>query len=290
MKQVVRECPDLESIAAYLDGRMRDRERAGITEHLASCEDCYAVFAESAKTHEAQQARPAPAINWREWFVGPRLAWASAGATLAIAASVLLLVGPGRMMSSRQPGRELQALVAAVGADRSIEARLAGGFKYGQVRGPVRSGTPSMQTLSPDVRIAVAHIEKALTGIGTPEARHTLGVASLITGDLDRAIPLLEQAVEQTMPDAAMLSDLSAAYLARAERDNRHQDLEKALAVVDRAVKADPALPEALFNRALVLERLSLSDEARAAWEDYLRIDDQSAWANEARTHLSALH
>jgi tetratricopeptide (TPR) repeat protein len=99
---------------------------------------------------------------------------------------------------------------------------------------------------------------------------------------------MIERAVEQSGPHAHMLSDLSAAYLARAARDHRSQDLTRALAVVDRAVKADPALPEALFNRALVLERLSLGDEARAAWDDYLRVDDQSAWASEARTHLSA--
>jgi tetratricopeptide (TPR) repeat protein len=99
---------------------------------------------------------------------------------------------------------------------------------------------------------------------------------------------MIERTVDRSDPDARMLNDLSAAYLARAARDNRPQDLTRALEVVDRAVKADPTLAEALFNRALALERLSLAAEARAAWEDYLHVDGQSGWAGEARAHLAA--
>jgi tetratricopeptide (TPR) repeat protein len=290
MKQVAGGCPDLETIAACLDGRLSNRERAQITEHLAACEDCYTGFNESAQTHvAATPARSPIAEAWRAWVTVPRLAWSSAGAALATAACVWLLVGPGRIMPSRQPNQELQAMADALLSDRVIEGRLTGGFAYARVRGPIRSGEPSAPALSPDVRIAAALSEKVLAGVGTPRALHTLGIASLITGDLDRAVPMIEQAVDRSTPDAEMLSDLSAAYLARAERDNRRQDLEKALAAADRAVKADPVRAEGLFNRALALERLSLTAEARAAWEDYLQIDNRSGWADEARTHLAGI-
>jgi tetratricopeptide (TPR) repeat protein len=290
MKLVAVDCPELETIAAYLDGRLNEREQARITAHLTACDDCYVVFSESAQIHvEAERAGVRIAQGWREWMTGPRLTWFTAGAALATAACLWLLVGSGRMMPSRQPERELQALIAAVGTDRWIEARLSGGFAYGPMRGSVRSGAPSAQTLSPDLRIAAASSEKALAGVGTPEVLHALGVVGLIVGDLDRAVPMIEQAVGQSRPAARMLSDLSAAYLARAARDQRPQDLTRALAAVDRAVKADPELTEALFNRALALDRLALVQEARTAWEDYLRIDDQSGWADEARAHLSAL-
>jgi tetratricopeptide (TPR) repeat protein len=229
------------------------------------------------------------AERWRAWMTVPRLAWSSAGAALATAACVWLLVGSGRIMPSRQPNQELQAMVEALFSDRVIEGRLTGGFVYAHVRGPIRSGGRSAPTLSPDVRIAAAHSEKVLAGVGTPRALHTLGIASLITGDLDRAVPMIERAVDRSVPDAEMLSDLSAAYLARAERDGRRRDLEQALAAADRAVKADRALAEGLFNRALALERLLLIDEARAAWEDYLQIDNRSGWADEARTRLAAI-
>jgi tetratricopeptide (TPR) repeat protein len=288
MKQVAGECPDLETLAAHLDGRLSDRQRARITEHLSVCEDCYGVFSESAQTHAGVEAMGWRIQHgWRRWLPGPRLAWSSAAAALATAAAVWLAVGVGPILSSLPANRELRALVAAVGTDRPIEARLAGGFAYGKLRGPVRSGAPSARTLSPDVRIAAARSEKALAANRSAQTLHVFGVSSVIAGEIDRAIVLLEQAADQPSPDAATESDLAAAYLARAARDNSHQDLMKALSAADRAVMTDPRLPEGLFNRALALERLALPGEARAAWTDYLRIDDQSSWANEARFHLS---
>jgi tetratricopeptide (TPR) repeat protein len=290
MKRGGGECPDPETIAAHLDGRLTGRERAWVIEHLAACEDCYTVFTESAQTHgPAGAARMRLVECWRAWLTAPRLAWSAAVMALATAACVWLLVGSGAIMPLRQPNQELQAMTEALLSDRVIEGRLTGGFAYVHVRGPIRSGGPSAPILSPDVRIAAAHSEKMLAGISTPRALHTRGIASLITGDLDRAVPMIERAVDRSVPDAEMLSDLSAAYLARAERDDRRQDLEKALAAADRAVKADRVLAEGLFNRALALERLSLTDEARAAWEDYLQIDNRSGWADEARTRLAAI-
>ena len=42
-------CPDLETIAAYLDDRLAARDRGTVTEHLSSCESCYFVFSEAAE-------------------------------------------------------------------------------------------------------------------------------------------------------------------------------------------------------------------------------------------------
>ena len=123
----------------------------------------------------------------------------------------------------------------------------------------------------------------------TPQTLRSLGIAYLVMGDIGRAVPVLEEAADQTAPAAPVLSDLAAAYLARAIRNNQAQDLQKALATADRATKADPRMAEAWFNLAYALERLSLADQARAAWQEYLTIDDQSGWAAEARAHLRTL-
>jgi len=294
MNRVAGECPDLESIAAYLDNRLGERERARITEHLASCSDCYFVLSESAQALRSAEPprttiadRVRESFNrWHEVFSVPRVRWASAGAALATVAVVWLVVGSDRLMPGRRANVELQALVTAVGTDRTIEGRLTGGFAYGPLRGPVRAGVAVPTSVAPDVQIAAAHGEKALAALNTPEALHAMGLASLVVGDLDRAIPMFERAVAQPSPNPQFLTDLAAAYLARAARENRHQDLDKALAAADRAVKSNPTLAEAVFNRALALDRLSLTDEARTAWQDYLNVDDTSGWADEARAHL----
>src|SRR4029077_20889337 len=140
MKRGGGECPDPETIAAHLDGRLSGRERALVTEHLAACEDCYTVFTESAQTHGvAEPARMRRAERWRAWVTVPRLAWSSAGAALATAACVWLLVASGGIMPSRQPNQELQAMAEALFSDRVIEGRLTGGFAYAHLRGPIRS-------------------------------------------------------------------------------------------------------------------------------------------------------
>lgn len=42
-------CPSLEDIAAFLDGKLSEGERARVVAHLADCESCYALFAEAAR-------------------------------------------------------------------------------------------------------------------------------------------------------------------------------------------------------------------------------------------------
>lgn len=289
MKPVVGACVELESMAAYLDDRLAERERTRITGHLAACEDCYFVFSEAAQMRAlAEPARAAGARRWLARLPAPRVFWPTAAA-LATAAMALLFVGTGELARMRSADPDLQALVVAVGSDRMFEPRLTGGFAFGSVRGPVRAGEPAPEMVSPDVRIAAARIEKEADAHRTPQALKSLGIAHLMMGNVDRAVPVLEEAADQPVADAQILNDLAAAYLVRATRNNQPQDLPKALALADRAVKANGRLAEAWFNRAYALERLSLANEARQAWEDYLKIDDRSGWAGEARAHLRAL-
>jgi CHAT domain-containing protein len=48
-------------------------------------------------------------------------------------------------------------------------------------------------------------------------------------------------------------------------------------------------MPEPRFNKALCLEMLGAPDPAKSAWQEYLEIDSNSKWADEARRHLERL-
>jgi len=89
--------------------------------------------------------------------------------------------------------------------------------------------------------------------------------------------------------DPKVWSDLAAARYAAASQLGRASLYPTALAAADSALRVDPSLPEALFDRALILERLGLTDEAKRAWQRYLQIDPSSPWAAEARSHLAEL-
>jgi tetratricopeptide (TPR) repeat protein len=291
-------CPDPETLAAYLEGGLAQNERERVTEHVSDCEACYFVVTEIAQTAattpvNVEPVGPSPVPHW--WKAKPVVWSSSIASALATAAMVWVAVSGGWHSSSSDSAALKQslalqaALVAAVGNERIVEPRLTGGFAYGTLRGPVRSGESFVAHVSPDVRIAAARIEKEELGRKTPQALRMLGLAYLVTGDVVRAVRVLEEAVNQPDPDPKVLNDLAAAYLVRAARGNQPQDLAKALAAADRAVKADPRLLEAWFNRASALDRMSLGTEARDAWEEYLRLDGQSAWADEARSHLQRL-
>jgi CHAT domain-containing protein len=99
----------------------------------------------------------------------------------------------------------------------------------------------------------------------------------------------LDKASQLAPNDARLLSDLAAAFLARArEKDDPH-DFVLALATADKAVTVNRQLPEAQFNRAVALERLFLFIPAKSAWEDYLQLDSVSDWAREGRARHAAL-
>jgi Putative zinc-finger len=107
-------CPPLEDLAAYADGRLDAAERARVTEHLASCERCYALFLGVADALEEEEAAAAAADPPR----GRPGAWpwraAAAAATLAAAAGIAWAVVA--LWPSSPPAFASADLVASVDA------------------------------------------------------------------------------------------------------------------------------------------------------------------------------
>jgi uncharacterized membrane-anchored protein len=62
-------CPDLETIASYLDRRLAAVEQARVAEHIAACDTCHFVFIESVQTHVSagieMERRSTPAMRTR---------------------------------------------------------------------------------------------------------------------------------------------------------------------------------------------------------------------------------
>jgi tetratricopeptide (TPR) repeat protein len=285
--------PDAERLAEYADDVLDADARAEVERHLADCAECRAVVMETlAFLHSPANTTNVPASRVVPFRARRRVTAVAVG--LAAAAALVLAIRVARpewvggLFGSRGDRPELQELIAAVANEptRLVEGRLSGGFKYGPPPSPTRG--PGDREVSPDVRIAAAQIEKQAGARDTPASIAAVGVASLILGDRERAIGLLEDAIGRAPDSPTYLVDLAAAYAARAAASGAADDWVKALSAADRARRIDPARPEACFNRALALEGLHLTEQALQGWAECQMLDT-GLWATEIGTHIAAL-
>lgn len=178
-----------------------------------------------------------------------------------------------------------QLIDGSADAGRYVEPRLTGGFSWA----PLQKASPA-DGRSGKLRLAAiaGRIERDFRMSSSPADLHATAIGSLLGGNAERAVALLEH-LAAGGNDPKACSDLAAARYVLAATNDSPFDLTRALASADCAVRLDARLPEGLFNRALILERLGLRDAARKGWEDYLAVEPVSRWAAEARERASRL-
>lgn len=279
-------CPDPEVLAAFVAGSLTEDELQMTVEHLRSCERCQIIVAEVARTdREEREVRPPvpfPARTVRR---------SSRATPWWLAAAAAALIGVVYVAVEHRPSRTasgIQTLVAATPSDgRYIEPRLAGGFPWAPLRNVPRGG-PEMVPGQMKLVGAAGEVLEKTANDPSAEGRHAAALAHLVAGRSAEASDLLVKAAKEKS-DPAIWSDLAAArYTAALETDNPHL-LAEALTAADAALRIRSAFPEALFNRALIVERLGLREQAGSAWRKYLAVDSTSPWAREAEKHLAGL-
>ncbi|UCF04281.1 MAG: tetratricopeptide repeat protein [bacterium] len=67
------------------------------------------------------------------------------------------------------------------------------------------------------------------------------------------------------------------------------RDLAGARDAFARALSIDPSYLKARFSMAVVCEKLGKREEALLHWTEYLRLDPDGEWAEQARAHIEAL-
>jgi len=281
-------CLDAEVLAAYVDRGLSLAERSRVDRHLASCPQCLALVAGVVRTvaevpeftpHVGPVVETAPRTVTRRTLVG----------VLAAAAAVLVvLFSPSLMRRGLDRDTGLVSLVG-VGEERSVLGRLTGGFPHAPLVMPTAGGQVGTAAQADRILLTAAKIRESFGERETPARLHELGLTQLLAGRYDEAALSLLAASREQPANARYLNDVAAVQLERARLGLRPDDLPRALASADRARRLDPSLNEAWFNRALATTALSLNDQARQAWTEYLARDGSSAWAVEARARLQDL-
>jgi tetratricopeptide (TPR) repeat protein len=118
--------------------------------------------------------------------------------------------------------------------------------------------------------------------------------ADLLRGDTSHAKSTLERALGKERP-LPFLNNLAVAYAMEAEdlRPVSEQDKEaqkkvyqKALDITGEILRTSPSDPAALFNKALILERLGNTKDAITALEQLRQVEQDAEWREEATEEL----
>src|SRR5215470_1107791 len=126
-------------------------------------------------------------------------------------------------------------------------------------------------------------------------AHHAMGRFHLARKNFDDAIAEFEAALKTAPNDARLHSDLGATLMEKSDlealgksgRDPRM--LDRSLEHLNRAIELDYSLLEPLFNRALLRQNLGQLFQAKEDWDNYLKKDAASPWAEEARRNLKLI-
>ncbi len=281
-------CLEPEVLAAYVDRGLSLAERARVDHHLALCPQCVALVAGIARTvADVPENMPhaGPAVETASRAVTRRTL---VGVLAAAAAVIAILYSPSLVRSWREGDTGLVNLVG-VSEYRSVLGRLTGGFPHAPLGVPPAGGQGGRAAETDRILLTAAKIRESFGERETPSRLHELGLSELLAGRHNEAAEALLAASREQPANARYLNDVAAVQLERARLGLRPDDLPRALASADRARRLDPSLTEAWFNRALAFTALSLRDQAKAAWEDYLARDASSPWAHEARGQLADL-
>ncbi|HSE17834.1 MAG TPA: tetratricopeptide repeat protein [Pyrinomonadaceae bacterium] len=205
---------------------------------------------------------------------------------LRVAASILIVAGLALGIwwalksGESEFDKGMAALQTGYSERRPIEPRIS---TLSYLPFPLTRGSAVNDQRQEDFRRAELHFAQAVREKPTPETHHALGKAYLAQGKFDDAIREFEQALSGSQTPAQVYNDLGVAWLEKI-------DFNRSLDSLNKALELDGNLLDALFNRALCYEKQSRFDDAKAAWNEYLKHDSTSNWAYEARQHLIRLN
>jgi tetratricopeptide (TPR) repeat protein len=196
-------------------------------------------------------------------------------AVIVIATAILIPRLPERTAIERL------ARDTSLSGRRTILPRLAG-FAYAPVDTDVDTGARLRAARAAD------EVFKEVAFRSGPADLHAAGIALLLLGKPKQAAARLEEAAARQPRNAAIWNDLAAARYAAGRAAGESALLADALGASHRALIEQPALREAQFNQALILEALGLEQAAIATYQKCAK-GDGSPWAAEALQRVSRL-
>jgi hypothetical protein len=308
----VLSCNQCQQLLQEFEQFQTDCERRS-TQNL---DDEWREFRRRIRWHRAVMTKPLWGTIAATIIVGCGLAWFSVRVLApkgplqtipeqAVATNKGRAQGGGALLISSDPqGSPSRVGLVARDAPRTIEFRLPDS-EYAPLQ-PERVGDTVVSLSEPLLKERVRLAQEIKARPDDAEVLRLQGETEMIARHTAAAVQIFQKALNFRPRDARLLADLGTAYALRGEIEGlscahiqlgqfvsnacaqlagQPSDYSKALECLNRSVGFDAA-PAAIFNRALVLDRMLRKHEAALEWERYLQMDSTSGWAAEARLRL----
>lgn len=184
--------------------------------------------------------------------------------------------------------------------ERTLESRISD-LKYA----PKVEGTRGNSTTkNEELEFAELSARNLVRQNPSAENLHELGRVYLTQKKFDEATEQLEKGIKKNPNISKLHNDLGVALLEKGSinkvaNENQTKKVEETKSYLDlfakaneefvKAIALDKTSLESYFNQALVIESMNLPNQAKEAWENYLKLDSTSKWADEARERLKKL-
>jgi tetratricopeptide (TPR) repeat protein len=232
----------------------------------------------SKSERESSAERPASSVTSRRPFFWR---WALVPATTAVVAVAAFSI----WYTQRDTPEKVEKLFAqAYTEQRTMELRWPGAEW-----GPVRITRGSQDSKPASLFRAQVIIGQHNTSSNDVDWLRAKARSEIMDWNPRAAITLLERALGIAGKPTAIQLDLSSAYFQMGELSHDPQNYEKALGLIRAVLKEDTKSRTALYNRALLDERLNRVDDAAKDWQVVLNTESDPQWLREADLKYKAL-
>jgi tetratricopeptide (TPR) repeat protein len=281
------QCLTDETLTDYLEGGLDPAVKAASEVHLLACDTCrvkLAFFMRLLKEEVAPRETTTIRLIQEEWTraqndrrlpnrrTGDRRRWKIASG--GVAAALLFAFGTRAVMDhTGEPRSANEVIQLLLAENRPFEARISGQphRPYITTRGVANNGTTYGLLAGQMTRLAATTYE--------------MGQFHLLQKDFRQAIPYLELAEREAGVTPDVHNDLGVAYM----ESRIPANLQKASVEFRHALAAKPEYAPAVFNLAILSERMGKRDQAEQQWMQYLQLESDRQWSDEAKSKLEGI-